>query len=58
MTGETMPSKLLPITTDGDREHRLHNALSQQIVFHSPVRDYRGRADVTHLLMTIGDVLD
>ncbi len=53
-----MPSKLLPITTDGDREHRLHNALSQQIVFHSPVRDYRGRADVTHLLMTIGDVLD
>jgi hypothetical protein len=27
-------------------------------VFHSPVRDYRGRADVAHILLTIGGVLD
>jgi hypothetical protein len=27
-------------------------------VFHSPVRDYHGRADVAHILATIGHVLD
>ncbi|MBV8991946.1 MAG: hypothetical protein JOZ73_12295 [Solirubrobacterales bacterium] len=48
-----MQSKLLPLT-QRDTENRLHNALSETAVFHSPVRDYRGRADVAHILMTIG----
>ena len=52
-----MQSKLLPLTP-GDPENRLHNALSEHVVFHSPVRDYRGRADVAHILMSIGGVLD
>ncbi len=52
-----MKSKLLPLTPR-DPEHRLDNALSEDVVFHSPVRDYRGRADVAHILTTIGNVLD
>jgi hypothetical protein len=52
-----MQSKLLPLS-NGDSENRIHMALSEQVVFHSPVRDYCGRADVTHILMTIGAVLD
>ncbi len=52
-----MQSKLLPLT-QRDPEDRLHSALSEHVVFHSPVRDYRGRADVAHILMTIGGVLD
>jgi hypothetical protein len=48
-----MQSKLLPLTPP-DTQSRLHNALSEDAVFHSPVRDYRGRADVAHILMTIG----
>ena len=41
-----------------DPDNRLHDALSERVVFHSPVRDYHGRADVVHILTTIGDVLD
>jgi hypothetical protein len=52
-----MHSKLIPLTSR-DAESRLHAAVGEHAVFHSPVRDYRGRADVTHILMTIGDVLD
>ena len=52
-----MQSKLLPLT-QRDPENRLANALSEDVVFHSPVRDYHGRADVAHILMTIGCVLD
>jgi hypothetical protein len=52
-----MQSKLLPLT-QRDTENGLHNALTEHVVFHSPVRDYRGRADVAHILMTIGGVLD
>ena len=52
-----MQSKLLPLT-GRDPENRLRNTLSEQVVFHSPVRDYHGRADVAHILMTIGAVLD
>ena len=52
-----MKSKLLPLSPR-DPEHRLDTVLSQDVVFHSPVRDYRGRADVAHILTTIGDVLD
>ncbi len=32
--------------------------LSEEVVFHGPTRDYRGRADVAHILMTIGTVLN
>ena len=32
--------------------------LSEVVVFHSPVRDYHGRADVAHILSMIGRVLD
>ena len=52
-----MQSRLLPLTSP-DTEDRLHHALSEDAVFHSPARDYRGRADVTHILMTIGSVVD
>ena len=52
-----MQSKLLAVTHP-DPENRLDSALSEDVVFHSPVRDYRGRADVAHILMTIGGVLD
>ncbi len=52
-----MQSKLL-LLTKLDHENRLENVLSEQVVFHSPVRDYHGRADVAHILMTIGSVLD
>lgn len=57
-----MHSKLLPLTSDhalhDALSEPLHDALSEQVVFHSPVRDYHGPADVAHILMTIGDVLD
>jgi hypothetical protein len=52
-----MQSKLLLLTRP-DPEDRLENLLSEHVVFHSPARDYRGRADVAHILMTIGSVLD
>ncbi len=52
-----MHSRLLPIT-QRDPENGLLGALSEDVIFHSPVRDYGGRADVAHILMTIGDVLD
>jgi hypothetical protein len=50
-------SKLLPLM-QRDPSNRVGDALSRSVVFHSPVRDYRGRADVVHILTTIGDVLD
>ena len=31
---------------------------AEEVRFHSPVTDYEGRAQVVHLLRTIGDVLD
>jgi hypothetical protein len=52
-----MQSKLLPLTGT-EPENRLRKALGDQVVFHSPVRHYHGRADVAHILMTIGAVLD
>lgn len=52
-----MQSKVIPLTQRGP-ENRLANELSEDVVFQSPVRDYRGRADVAHILMTIGSVLD
>ena len=56
MSEEIMQSKLLPLT-GRNPEHRLRDALSDQVVFHSPVRDYDGRENVAHILMTIGAVL-
>jgi hypothetical protein len=47
-----MQSQLLPLT-----QRHPDDALSEHVVFHSPVRDYSGRADVTHILTTIGGVL-
>lgn len=52
-----MRSRLLPLTRR-DAEHSLSDALSEHVVFRSPVRDYHGRADVAHILITIGEVLD
>jgi hypothetical protein len=52
-----MQSRLLPLM-QRDRENWLHSALGEDVVLHSPVRDYHGRKDVAHILMTIGHVLD
>lgn len=52
-----MPSKLLPLIQPAP-EKGSENVLSEHVVFHSPVRDYEGPADVTHILATIGKVLD
>jgi hypothetical protein len=52
-----MQSTLL-LLTQRDPESGLDNALSEHVIFHSPVRDYHGRADVAHILMTIAGVLD
>jgi hypothetical protein len=52
-----MQSKLLPLIQPAP-ENWSENMLSQHVVFHSPVRDYEGPADVTHILRTIGTVLD
>jgi len=52
-----MQSKLLPLT-GRNPENRLPDALTNQVVFQSPVRDYHGRENVAHILMTIGVVLD
>lgn len=52
-----MQSKLLPLL-QRDAQSPSQEALSEQVVFHSPVKDYRGRTDVTHVLSTIGSVLE
>ncbi len=52
-----MRSKLLPLLKH-DPHTRLQEALGDQVVFHSPARTYRGRANVAHILTTIGTVLD
>jgi len=52
-----MQSKLLPLLKH-DPDNRLNEALGDEVVFHSPVRTYRGKANVAHILSTIGTVLD
>lgn len=52
-----MQSQLLPLAQRAP-DNPLTDALSENAVFHSPVRDYRGRADVAHILTTIGVVMD
>lgn len=38
--------------------HQLQDALSEDVVFHSPVKTYQGQAEVVHILSTIRTVLD
>ncbi|MFZ0388518.1 MAG: hypothetical protein WAL22_22845 [Solirubrobacteraceae bacterium] len=52
-----MQSKLLPLLQP-DHQTRSHRPLSEQVIFQSPVKDYRGPADVAHIVATIGEVLD
>lgn len=52
-----MQSKLLALLQP-DHQSRPQQALSEEVIFHSPVRDYHGRADVAHILSTISTVLD
>ncbi len=52
-----MQSKLLSLLQPDD-EGRLQQALSEEVIFQSPVRDYHGRAEVAHILSMIGTVLD
>jgi hypothetical protein len=52
-----MQSKLLALLQPDDQS-RPQPPLSEEIIFQSPVKDYRGPADVAHILSTIGDVLD
>ncbi len=52
-----MRSTIVSFLQNG-RGRQLQAALSDDIVFHSPVRDYRGRTDVAHILSTIHTVLD
>ena len=55
--GGSVQSKLLPFLQSEPHDW-LESALSADVVFSSPVRDYRGRADVAHILVTVGSVLD
>jgi len=52
-----MQSKLLALLQPHN-ESRPQQALSEQVVFHTPVSDYHGRADVAHVLSMIGAVLE
>ena len=52
-----MQSKLLALLQP-DNQGRTQQELSEEVVFRSPVRDYHGRADVAHIVSTIGSVLD
>jgi hypothetical protein len=52
-----MQSELLLLLQRGP-EAAPKQLFSDDVVFHSPVEDYRSRADVAHILMTIGNVLD
>jgi hypothetical protein len=42
----------------GSERSALEGMLAEDVVFHSPVQTYRGRAQVIHLLVTIGGVID
>ena len=55
--GGSMQSKLLALLQPDDQS-RAEEALSDEVVFHSPVRDYHGRADVAHLVSTIAGVVN
>ncbi len=50
-------SRLVAAISASDRA-ALANLLTDDVAFHSPVTDYRGRDRVVHLLATIGTVID
>jgi ketosteroid isomerase-like protein len=50
-------NRLLAAIATRDR-NALDEMLAEDVVFHSPVQTYRGRAQVVHLFVTIGSVLD
>jgi hypothetical protein len=52
-----MQSKLLSLLQP-DAQGPPQQALSEEVIFQSPVRDYHGRADVAHILSMIGTVLE
>lgn len=51
-----MPSPLVALLQAPDRQ-ALDALLAEAVLFHSPVADYEGRADVAHLLSLITTVL-
>lgn len=50
-------SRLLTAVANRD-EARIRELLADDVAFHSPVADYGGRADVAHLMTTIGGLLE
>ena len=52
-----MRSQLVPLLQPNSQS-QLRQVLSENVVFHSPVRDYHGRTHVAHILTTIGAVMD
>ena len=52
-----MQSKLLALLQPNDQS-RPGEALSDEVVFRSPVRDYHGRAEVAHLVSKIAGVVN
>ncbi len=52
-----MQSNLLPLLQH-NTENQPEGLLGEDVIFHSPTRDYRGRADVAHILKTIGTVVN
>ena len=53
-----MPSTSLVAAIRASDRGALAELLSDDVAFHSPVTDYRGRDQVVHLLATIGTVID
>jgi hypothetical protein len=52
-----MQSKLIPLLRH-EAQTTPEDLFSEDVVFHSPVKDYDGRADVTHILTSISKVMD
>jgi hypothetical protein len=50
-------SRLLAAIAEGDAE-ALNALLADDVVFHSPVQTYRGRAQVVLLLTTVGGIIE
>jgi hypothetical protein len=50
-------SGLLAAIAEGDAE-ALNTLLADDVVFHSPVQTYRGRAQVVLLLTTVGGIIE
>ena len=50
-------SRLLTAVAERDAA-RIRELLADDVAFHSPVADYSGRADVAHLMTTVGGLLE